>query len=77
MMSSSAGDRRRIERKQKITTVVVTVLLLAAVVGLVIWITSHFGHVPGIVLLVFLESESSQSLMGSLSDIGDLRYLWM
>jgi hypothetical protein len=76
-MSSSANDRKRIERRQTITTVIVIVLLLLAVVGLVILITSHFGlsarnlkTLP--LLLVFLDSESSEPSMGSSSDVADL-----
>jgi hypothetical protein len=42
---SSASDRRRIERRQKINAIILMVLALAAVVGLVIWVTSHFGQI--------------------------------
>ena len=42
---TSASERRRIERRQKITAIILTVLALAAVVGLVIWVTSHFGRI--------------------------------
>jgi len=72
-MSSSAGDRKRIERRKTAMTVVLILVLLAGVVGLVIWTTSFFGlssenlkNIP--VLMAFLDSESSQPLMGSLCE---------
>jgi flagellar basal body-associated protein FliL len=76
-MSSSADDRKRIDRRKKITEVILIVLLLAAVVGLVIWITSHAALSAGIALLVFLDSETSQPVMASLSDLGSLTYFWI